>query len=131
MKYQIWYMRPEWFREGVCYAKPDPKNLEATHILLIDLFVPDADAPGKQPALDRIYASMQGEVWSPNGEARGLIREKGLAHTSMSVGDVVVDPEGHVQLVASAGFEDLGLRAPRPRSNKRDAFNRHTAAARS
>jgi hypothetical protein len=129
MKYQIWYMRPEWFREGVCYAKPDPKNLEATHTLLMVLFVPDADAPGKQPALDRTYASMQGEVWSPNGEARALIRGRGLDHTSMSVGDVIVDPEDHVQLVASAGYEDLGLRHEVAIEHS-PAVNRHIAGDR-
>lgn len=32
---------------------------------------------------------MQGENWSPNGEARSLIEEKGLIHTSMSMGDIV------------------------------------------
>jgi hypothetical protein len=47
---------------------------------------------------------MQGEVWSPNGEARGLIEAKGLLHTSMSVGDVVVGPDG-VHVVAMFGFE--------------------------
>jgi hypothetical protein len=130
MKYQIWYMRPEWFREGVCYAKPDPKNLEATHIPLMDLFVPDADAPGKQPALDRIYASMQAEVWSPNGGARALIRGRGLDHTSMSVGDVIVDPEGRAQLVASAGFEDLGLRLEPAIEQSPDAFDRNIAGDR-
>jgi hypothetical protein len=96
----------------------------------MDLFVPDADAPGKQPALDRIYASMQAEVWSPNGEARVLIRQKDLAHTSMSVGDVIVDPEGHAQLVASAGFEDLGLRLEAAIERSPDAFDRHIAGDR-
>jgi hypothetical protein len=40
-----------------------------------------------------IYFQMQGEVWSPNGEARELIKSKGLQHTSMCVGDVVFDIE--------------------------------------
>lgn len=37
---------------------------------------------------------MQGEIWSPNGEANELIRSKGLFHTSMSVGDCAVDETG-------------------------------------
>jgi hypothetical protein len=36
---------------------------------------------------------MQGENWSPNGEARDLIRSNNLSHTSMCCGDVVRFPE--------------------------------------
>ena len=38
-----------------------------------------------------VFLQMQGEVWSPNGEARELIKGLGLRHTSMSVGDVLYD----------------------------------------
>jgi hypothetical protein len=99
MKYQIWYMRPEWFREGICGEKPDPANLGATHVHL-------KDVPAMLP-LEIIYAKMQGENWSPNGEARTLIEEKGLSHTSMSVGDVIVDETGQAHIVARSGFEPL------------------------
>jgi hypothetical protein len=37
---------------------------------------------------------MQAENWSPNGEARPLLKRLGLTHTSMSVGDVIRDEEG-------------------------------------
>lgn len=37
-----------------------------------------------------LYIAMQGEAWSPKGEANSLIERLGLCHTSMSVGDVVV-----------------------------------------
>lgn len=36
---------------------------------------------------DDVYTQMQGEFWSPNGEARPLIKKLGLGHTSMSIGD--------------------------------------------
>ena len=104
--FQVWYMRPEWFREGICYAKPDPSNLDATHVHLKDVEVAQGFVDAGH-ALEHLFHRMQGEVWSPNGEARGLIRSKGLEHTSMSVGDVVVDPQGRVHLVASFGFETL------------------------
>lgn len=39
--------------------------------------------------IDHVFGLMQGEFWSPNGEARELIESKGLDHTSMSVNDVV------------------------------------------
>lgn len=40
-------------------------------------------------SLDEVFQVMQGEVWSPRGEARPLIRRLHLSHTSLSVGDVV------------------------------------------
>jgi hypothetical protein len=43
-------------------------------------------------SLDDAYLRMQGENWSPNGEARPLIKMLGLKHTSMSVGDCLYDP---------------------------------------
>ncbi len=40
---------------------------------------------------NQIFHNMQGEIWSPNGEARQFIKNKGLNHISMSVGDIVFD----------------------------------------
>lgn len=34
MKFQVWYMRPEWFRNGILGGKPDPADLDATHVHL-------------------------------------------------------------------------------------------------
>jgi hypothetical protein len=50
---------------------------------------------------------MQAELWSPNGEARPLIYAKGLQHTSMSIGDVIVDEMGKTFVVASIGFREV------------------------
>lgn len=100
MKYQIWYMKPEFFRDGILEIQvPDPHNLAATHV-----YLKDTEASG----LDAVYDGMQDEVWSPNGEARELIQSKGLVHTSMSVGDVIVDDVGNVHLVSMMGFKPLG-----------------------
>src|SRR5215475_10303224 len=97
---QIWYMKPEWFPEGIFGgARPDPKNLAATHVHLKDVEQGVLD-------LEKLYREMQGEIWSPNGEARDLILSKGLSHTSMSVGDVVV-VDGAVFIVAIMGFKEL------------------------
>ena len=38
--------------------------------------------------LEDVYRSMQGENWSPYGEAYKLTQEK-LVHTSMSIGDII------------------------------------------
>lgn len=40
--------------------------------------------------LNRLVTSLQGENWSPNGEARELIKSLKLGHTSMSIGDCFV-----------------------------------------
>ncbi len=39
--------------------------------------------------LEQVFQYLQGEIWSPRGEARELMRELGLNHTSMSVGDLI------------------------------------------
>lgn len=81
----------KWYR--VYYAKspvflPNPglrrSNLRDTHVWLMDV---EAENP------EDVFKKMQGEVWSPNGEAKDLISNRGLCHTSMSVGDVVYDIE--------------------------------------
>jgi hypothetical protein len=101
--YRVYYMKPEFFRDGICGKKTD--DLAATHVYLKDVPM----RFGGAACLDLVYAHMQAENWSPFGEARSLIEQKGLQHTSMSVGDViVVDGDPHV--VTSTGF------APLPRS---------------
>lgn len=56
--------------------------------------------------LERIFAIMQGEIWSPHGEARNLIRSHGLDHTSMSIGDVIKIKD-QAWMVAPTGFSKL------------------------
>jgi len=58
--------------------------------------------------LEEAYMFMQGEVWSPHGEGRLLIRELGLKHTSMSVGDVLHDEqEDKYFKVQNTGWEEI------------------------
>jgi hypothetical protein len=57
--------------------------------------------------LDEVYRLMQGEVWSPNGEARELIESLRLHHTSMSVGDVVKLADGTFWILNSIGWGRL------------------------
>jgi len=96
--FAVWYMRPEWFRSGLMGEKPDAANLTATHVHLMEQVA---------GSLGGLFHNMQGEVWSPNGEARELIQSKGLQHTSMSVGDVAIAPDGSVHLCARIGWEQL------------------------
>jgi hypothetical protein len=58
--------------------------------------------------LEDVFKKMQGEEWSPNGEARELILSKGVRHTSMSVGDVVYDVEADKYFeVDMIGFREI------------------------
>lgn len=77
---------------------PDPKNLEATHAKIGTI---DSDEP------EEIFYLMQGEVWSPRGQANDMIRESNTGHTSMSVGDVVVIND-EAFMVDGTGFFKLG-----------------------
>lgn len=105
MSSQIWYMRPEFFKDGIMGIRwlmknnllPTRATLSETHIHLIDVELDD---------LEEIFHYMQGENWSPHGEARELIEAKGLAHTSMSVGDIIVQGN-KAFIVDNAGFKEL------------------------
>ena len=49
---------------------------------------------------------MQGEAWSPQGQARYLIDKLGVGHTSMSVGDIII-VNRKMLMVDRMGFTDL------------------------
>lgn len=55
---------------------------------------------------NEIYHNMQGDNWSPLGEARNLVG-KNSTHTSMSIGDIIKTPDGKMLIVASFGFLDI------------------------
>ncbi len=106
---EVWYMKPSHFGDLImgyewCQQQdmlPDSENLEATHILL-----------GKVSGtnLEALWATLQGENWSPKAEAVDLIRSKGLQHTSMSVGDILVCPvkgKRKVHMADLTGFKEL------------------------
>lgn len=97
--YAVYYMKPEYFRDFNFGTKePTLANLHKTH-----RFVRTIEAE----SLEEVFTEMQGERWSPNGEARDLISALGLGHTSMSVGDVVATGSTFY-LVRPVGFVPLG-----------------------
>lgn len=99
MDYTVYYMKPDHFRTFIFGdVRPTVDTLDDTHVFLRVV---------KAESLEEVFWRMQGEIWSPNGEARELIMSKGLQHTSMSVGDVVKDPEGEYHVVANVGFKKL------------------------
>jgi len=106
--YSVYYMKPEFFRDGTMGAEwlkaqgklPDAGALDRTHIFLLE---------AKADGLEALFAAMQGEKWSPNGEARPLIEMRGLEHTSMSVGDIAVDQDTwEAFIVDRFGFTKIG-----------------------
>ncbi len=102
---RVWYMQPNFFPLGIQGEIPRPEDLDTTHILLGSL---RKDAGTLITAmLDELWIALQGENWSPNGEARSLIRSKGLQHTSMSIGDCFMLPNGDCWIAALGGFKKV------------------------
>lgn len=108
----IWYFKDEFRRDAMMGHRfctqhglfpIDTSDLTKTHIKLGAI---RANVVLSLDDLDPIFSIMQGEEWSPNGEARDLIKSLGLSHTSMSVGDII-EVDGSVYLVDSCGFVTL------------------------
>jgi hypothetical protein len=99
---EIWYSKSKHFRD----MTGGPRFL-ANHRLL-----PTADTLSKTHSkigsintvdLNKIFHLMQGETWSPNGEAYDMIGKSEAGHTSMSVGDII-KMNGIMHMVANTGF---------------------------
>ncbi len=95
---KIWYYKPSVSR-FITFGevKIDPLDLGKTHVLLGSV---------QETNLDTLFGALQGEAWSPEGEARELIRSKELSHTSMSVGDVV-EVHGKAYVCRPMGWAEL------------------------
>jgi len=76
---EIWYQKSHLFGH-IHEQNIDPTDLTKTHVKLGVITSED---------LDELYGALQGEHWSPHGEARTLIMSLGLGHTSMSMGDLI------------------------------------------
>lgn len=104
--FSVYYMKSSFFAEGIkgyAWLKqrnlvPDPADLTKSHVFLQLI---EARNP------EDVYFRMQ--EGSPESEPRELITRKGLLHTSMSVGDIVIDHNSHVvYLLDRMGFRFLG-----------------------
>lgn len=115
-KVSIWYYKDENSRDACMgrefcdkhgFFQIDPKNLAATHVNLgcIRATVVD-DGVTEEVDLEEIFSLMQGETWSPQGEARNMLRAIGISHTSMSMGDII-EFNGDVFIVDNYGFVKL------------------------
>lgn len=97
MRYKVYYRKDADFK---CHPE-----LTLDQVLQGEDFAFIRETTAKN--LEDLFTKMQGEVWSPNGEARELIRNAGCDHTSMSVGDVAVDEEGNGWQVNGIGWKEV------------------------
>ncbi len=107
--FEVWYVKPgftrsflmghEWLLGHMPELVPTTfDKLRKTHVRLATVRAFD---------MDEVFIRLQGEHWSPNGEARNLIRSLKLGHTSMSVGDAVVI-DGEILMCDTAGWVTVG-----------------------
>jgi len=98
MKANVWYWKGEYMKDmlmGWAWMEEHSGRMTErtiktkTHVQLTTIEVPEGVQHSTISVLEYLFLAMQGENWSPNGEASELIRSKDLTHTSMSVGDVV------------------------------------------
>lgn len=109
MKYHVYYDRDTRPWDDSYQNHGRDVLLGVTHVFVRTV---EVAAPGNE-GRDIVFNQMQGEVWSPNGEARLLIEYLGLEHTSMSVGDVLVDEMGNILLCHNTGWRQIEEADPR------------------
>jgi hypothetical protein len=99
---EIWFWKQDNGRDFMMGMKwLSERGVEVTKATLQDTHVKIGTIAETDP--EKVYGMMQGENWSPEGEARELISKSGSGHTSMSVGDVLVIG-GKLQMVDRFGF---------------------------
>lgn len=97
---EVWYCRKTTFMDPHHHmnALVAPglvaRDLHRTHALLGTVACRDPEA---------LFAALQADAWSPHGEANRLLDSKDVAHTSMSMGDVLVI-DGKIHVCASTGW---------------------------
>lgn len=62
-----------------------------------------------EPDFEKVFLMMQGEIWSPKGEAKSHIKWLGLHHTSMSVGDLIRVKKGNWWIITNLGFNRVKI----------------------
>ena len=97
--YAVYYQLPT---TGFTFLQRDDltvADLEKTHALVKKGL--------RASSKDAVFAKMQGENWSPEGQAIPLIKSLGLQHTSMSVNDVLCDPQGGFWQCMNLGWRQI------------------------
>jgi len=101
LNFKVYYQTPDTFKntmmKGISYITLE--SLSSTHLFLKETNAKD---------IEDLYQRMQGEIWSPNSEAKELIKYKGLMHTSMSIGDVARDILNNIwYIIDTFGVKEL------------------------
>ncbi len=102
---KVWYMKPGVSRDlGMGLEWLVKKNMVPTHATFTQThtFLGTLDTADVNEALEM----MQGENWSPRGEARAFIKGLGLDHTTICTGDIVQVGDD-VFFLDRLGFEKL------------------------
>ena len=106
--WEVWYMK-EWKSHfGVTgFEEPPtpPADLTETHTQVAKVIFNEWKE--SEEAANEIWIIMQGERWSPQGEAKDLIRSLNLKHTSMCIGDLIKAPSGNLFVAESVGFRRI------------------------
>jgi hypothetical protein len=104
-RYQVYYARRPTFHPSGQIGIPllTVSTLAQSHVLLGQIEATD---------LDNVFWQMQGENWSPHGEAKALLQSLGLSHTSMSTGDVLEDEDGVCWECIEQGWRRLAQNTP-------------------
>ncbi len=98
--FQVWYQKPEFFQSIVrpTVDASTTDSLSQTHTMV---------AVCMAETKEDVFRWMQGENWSPNGEANPLVRSLGLSHTSMMIGDVLTQASGKAWILDHAFWESI------------------------
>ena len=103
---EIWYWKEDFARDAMMGpafmtkhgVMPTPDTVK-DHYALIGKIA--------ETKPEKIFMMMQGDMWSPKGQARNMVRASGTGHTSMSVGDIIKIGNEYL-MVDRFGFHKLG-----------------------
>ena len=87
---EVWFARDNM-------STPDANNLRATHILVGRI---------SETEPKNVFAMMQGEIFSPQGEAEEFMRRVGLSRSNMQPGDII-KTGNDILLVTKDGFDSV------------------------
>lgn len=118
---EIWYAKDMLVNKGLDWmvahgTAPDRKDLRKTHVFLGRI---------SKSNPNEVYKMMQGQFWSPDGEANMMLRRKGVGHTSMSTGDIIVVGD-KAMMVDSNGWKNITDVSPKETISKIKEFVRKT-----
>lgn len=90
----VWYSSRDSFPDFLFYGDFGGMNptirLGKTHVPIVECYLEKCQSDHDYlQVCAKICHLMQGEMWSPNGEAQQLIKNSDTAHTSMSAGDII------------------------------------------